>query len=224
MILTGKSLLARIKRTTRVLLVLIALSIIGKLAIIGLSTGIALIYFIFSGGNGEGLGRLITLVFLPIFGFISGVLVFGGAMATFSAILTSSKLWFKAIVITGVIGGAITVMVPAIQQWLWQQDITILKFVGGDNSEKLEPMAIDFVRHNETIIKEVGSISNAYLVGAELKKNGSVNYYDIGVDGTKTIYAIVEVSETNGKSGFSLACTTNLYTGQRDPYKHPCEQ
>lgn len=227
MIVTGKSLVARINRTVLVLLAVIVLFIIGHFAIKALSIGIALAYFPFSGGSGRGLDWFMNQVFTPIVKFIAGAVAFGGGMAALSAVLTSNKLWLKSIAITGVIGGAITLMAPAIQQWLWQQDATIRELVDHtlkDESEKLELLAIDFAKHSEIIIKEVGGVSNVYLVGAELAKNGSVNYYDIGIDGTKTIYAIVEISKINGEPRFSLTCTTNLYIGQRDSNKHPCAQ
>jgi hypothetical protein len=89
------------------------------------------------------------------------------------------------------------------------------------NAEDEKRRALDFVKQNETVMQEVGGNGKVGLVSYTTARNGSVTY-DIGVYGTKTIYAIVVASRNSGTSSFTLACTTPLYMGQRDPFK-PCK-
>ncbi|QOL49362.1 hypothetical protein [Massilia litorea] len=111
--------------------------------------------------------------------------------------------------------------------------LSIVAFVAGSlsliagnqnkiNAEDEKRRALDFVKQNETVMQEVGGNGKVDLVSYTTARNGSVTY-DIGVYGTKTIYAIVVASRNSGTSNFTLACTTPLYMGQRDPFK-PCKQ
>ena len=90
------------------------------------------------------------------------------------------------------------------------------------NAEDEKSLALDFVKQNKTVMQEVGGNGKVDLVSYTTARNGSVTY-DIGVHGTKTIYAIVVASKNSGTSRFTLACTTPLYIGQRDRFK-PCKQ
>lgn len=90
------------------------------------------------------------------------------------------------------------------------------------NAEDEKRRALDFVKQNETVMQEVGGNGKVDLVSYTTARNGSVTY-DIGVHGTKTIYAIVVTSRNSGTSNFTLACITPLYMGQRDRFK-PCKQ
>ena len=91
------------------------------------------------------------------------------------------------------------------------------------NTEDEKRLALAFVEQNQSVMQEVGGNGKVDLVSYTTARDGSVTY-DIGVYGTKTIYAIVETSKNSGTSNFTLACTTPLYMGQRDPFKHPCKQ
>ena len=83
---------------------------------------------------------------------------------------------------------------------------------------------LEFVKQNSAVLREVGGNARIDLVSYRKSGNGSVIFYDISVQGTKTVYAIVNVSRESGQPVFSLACTTPLYMGMRDAYKHPCDQ
>lgn len=91
------------------------------------------------------------------------------------------------------------------------------------NAEDEKKLALDFVKQYESVMQEVGGNGKVDLVSYSKANNGSVNFYDIGVYGTKTIYAIVEPPKS-GSSNFTLVCTTPINMGQRDPFKHPCKQ
>lgn len=110
--------------------------------------------------------------------------------------------------------------------------LSIVAFVAGSlsliagnqnksNAEDEKKRALDFVKQNETVMQEVGGNGKLSLVSYTTARNGAVTY-DIGVYGTKTIYAIVVASRNSGTSNFTLACTTPLHVGQRDPVK-PCK-
>lgn len=226
MIFIGTSLTARIKRTILVSFAVFALILVGHFAVKALSIVIALFYFPFSGGSGRGLDLIMNQGVVPLVTFIGGALAFGGISAIISAFFTSNKLWFKVITTIGIIGGILNLTVPPLQEWLVQQAAPIREFVEYMNktdAEKWVPLALDFAKRNETIQGEAGKVVGVYLASTALK-NDSINYYDICVQGTKTIYAIVEVSEKKGSPSFTLACTTTLNIGQRDPHKHPCIQ
>lgn len=84
-------------------------------------------------------------------------------------------------------------------------------------------LALDFVKQNKKVMQEAGGRSTVVLDSINTK-NDKVVYYDISIYGEKTIYAIVEVSHSSEIPAFTLACTTSLSMGSRDPYKHPCRQ
>lgn len=84
-------------------------------------------------------------------------------------------------------------------------------------------LALEFVRNNTEIMREVGGGGRVDLV-AYTKASNKPAIYDIGVHGTKTLYAIVEASRGSPMPTFKLVCTTPLYVGQRDPFKSPCQQ
>jgi hypothetical protein len=93
--------------------------------------------------------------------------------------------------------------------------------IGAQNRQAL---VLDFVKHNETVMREVDGNGKVNLVAHGGERDGSLMHYEISVTGTmKTIYAIVDVSTKGGKSQFTLRCTTPLYMGQRDPF-NPCAQ
>lgn len=84
-------------------------------------------------------------------------------------------------------------------------------------------LALDFVKQNKKVMQEAGGRSTVVLNSFNTAQD-EVVYYDISVYGEKTIYAIVEVSHASEIPAFTLACTTSLGMGSRDPYKHPCRQ
>lgn len=92
-----------------------------------------------------------------------------------------------------------------------------------DASVREKALALEFVRNNQEILQAVGGNGRVDLVSYTKAQNGP-STYDIGVYGTRTFYAIVEVSASSQVPTFKLLCTTSLYIGQRDPFKHPCQQ
>ena len=218
---------ARLKRTALVSLAVLVSVVTGYVIARMLALLIVFAFFPFSGHSHRGLDFFMIRVFQPGLAFFGGMLAFGGVTAIFSAIFASNRLWFKAIAIVGVFGGFLTVMNPSLQNWLAAQGAPVNKLVENlnkTNVEKEEELALDFVKQNEAVMQEVGGNGTVHLVSSTMSKDGLAIYYDIGVVGTRTIYAIVEVSKKDGTSHFTLACTTPLYTGQRDSFKHPCKQ
>ena len=84
-------------------------------------------------------------------------------------------------------------------------------------------LALEFVRTNSEVLQMVGGEAKIDLV-SYTKSQGKPIVYDISVRGNRTLYAIVEVSGATTAPTFKLLCVTPLYMGQRDPFKHPCEQ
>jgi hypothetical protein len=84
-------------------------------------------------------------------------------------------------------------------------------------------LAIEFVKNNAKISLEAGGKTEVSLVSTTML--GRVpTMYEISVHGEKTIFAIVEVSRTAKPATFILSCTTEISSGYREAYKHPCEQ
>ncbi len=99
----------------------------------------------------------------------------------------------------------------------------ILEHGNETNAQSIKMLVLDFVKNNEAVMREVGASEQASLVSWQTGRDGS-GTYDVEVRGTKTIYAIVEASRKSSTAQFTLVCTTPLYIGQRDPFKHPCKQ
>jgi len=107
---------ARLKRTLLVLLVVVGAALAGWVVAAGFAILAVFVFFIFSGG--KGLDSFMHGFFEPALTFLGGALAFGGVMAVISAVFASGRLWFKTIAIIAVLGGLITVMNPAVQEWL----------------------------------------------------------------------------------------------------------
>jgi hypothetical protein len=90
-------------------------------------------------------------------------------------------------------------------------------------SVSAKAMALEFVRTNTEILQMVGGEAQVSLVSYR-KSQGKPIIYDISVSGQRTLYAIVEGPRGTTKPTVKLLCVTPLYMGQRDPFKHPCEQ
>lgn len=85
--------------------------------------------------------------------------------------------------------------------------------------------AIEFVKNNKDVLREVGSIKGVGRV-ASRKKHGETipSRYELSVGGDRSAYAIVDVSRSSGVAQFTLACLTHLSLGMRDPFKDACKQ
>lgn len=90
-------------------------------------------------------------------------------------------------------------------------------------AQDMKALVLDFVQHNDVVMRDVGGNGKVSLVSSRTERDGS-GMYDIRVSGAKTIYAIVDASREAPSPRLTLVCTTPLYIGQRDPFKHPCKQ
>lgn len=88
--------------------------------------------------------------------------------------------------------------------------------------------AIQFAKSNPDVIRAAGKIIEAYPASSTRNGNGEImpNKYEISLkaENGKSVYAIIDVTRTAGQANFSLACTTGLSLGQRDPRKNACAQ
>lgn len=103
--------------------------------------------------------------------------------------------------------------------------ITVLIIANQKNNTRVneKQSAIELVKNNAKISQEAGGKTDISLVSTKML-DGVPVMYEISVRGEKTIYAIVEVSRTTKPATFILSCTTEISSGYREAYKHPCEQ
>lgn len=84
-------------------------------------------------------------------------------------------------------------------------------------------LVLEFVRTNSEVLQMVGGKPKTDIVVYKRGRGRTISY-EIGVEGNITLYAIVEVSGTTMAPTFKLMCMTPIRIGQRDSFKHPCEQ
>lgn len=85
--------------------------------------------------------------------------------------------------------------------------------------------AINFVKGNSEVLREVGAIKGVGRVVSTRKSGETIpSRYELSVSGDKSAYAIVDVTRSSGMAKFSLACLTQLSLGRRDPFKDACKQ
>ena len=86
-----------------------------------------------------------------------------------------------------------------------------------------EQQAIDFLKHNEVVIREVGGIKDVIPSLYQMKHREALPFrYIFSVYGVKTTTAVVNVSRSSGNVQFTLACLGN-FTPWQDPSKDPYE-
>lgn len=167
------------------------------------------------------IGLPVKLLGLPFEGAIApavlfwSLLVFGVAFIYALAFSTRQptpdvgKPWYWPIVVIAFVIGAVVVLIQ------------------GRRSETAsvneKALALEFVRTNSEVLQMVGGEAQVSLV-SYTKSQGKPIIYDISVRGQRTLYAIVEAPGVTTTPTFKLLCVTPLYMGQRDPFKHPCEQ
>lgn len=77
-------------------------------------------------------------------------------------------------------------------------------------------LVLEFVKQDMQIMQNVGGNGTVNLQMVKMTDNKPLSYY-VGVNGVKTIYAIVDVSRGSGKPVFTITCTY-------DDWEHPCRQ
>lgn len=90
---------------------------------------------------------------------------------------------------------------------------------------ELETMAVvEFVRTNETVLREVGAIQGAHVSSSRRAGDSLLpSRYSVSVGGARGRgYAEVDVTRHGERATFKLACITQLGLGQRDPRKDVC--
>lgn len=88
-----------------------------------------------------------------------------------------------------------------------------------------ERLALDFITHNDHVIKLAGGLHRVFPSSSISYKNDrNKGRYDFSIKGTKSFNAIVDVNRSTGKPVFSLACLTTLSMGQREAGKEACTQ
>jgi hypothetical protein len=96
-----------------------------------------------------------------------------------------------------------------------------------DNSIKIErPLIIQYAKENTQIHELVGIPINV-SISSETNPNDFHSMplaYEVRVEGTKVIYAIIKVNRNNVPATIFIECTTMLSSGQREASKEPCEQ
>jgi hypothetical protein len=87
-----------------------------------------------------------------------------------------------------------------------------------------EQLALEYITHNEQVIKLAGGAVNTYPVSSTTYSNDrNKGRYEFSIIGTK-FYAIVDVNRSSGKSVFTLACVTAISMGYREAGKDDCSQ
>lgn len=167
------------------------------------------------------IGLPIKLLGLPSEGAITPavlfwtLLVFGGAFlyafgsSASKPVQDFGKPWYWPIVVVVAVIGAVIVLIQG----------------GQSESASIheKALALEFVRTNSKVLELVGGEPKVDLV-SYTKSQGKLLFYDISVRGHRTLYAIVEPSRATRVPTFKLLCVTPLYMGQREAFKHPCEQ
>lgn len=88
-----------------------------------------------------------------------------------------------------------------------------------------EQLALDYITHNDQIIKLAGGAVKTFPAASTIYSNDSNRgRYDFSIRGPKEFYAIVDVNRSSGKPKFSLACVTTLSMGYRESGKDVCSQ
>lgn len=87
-------------------------------------------------------------------------------------------------------------------------------------------LVADFVKLQPSVLKEVAQVEYVGIDSYKLIRDAHLpGRYTVAVQGGKsTLYAEVDVLRSGGSAQFSLACTTYLGVGQRDPRKDVCSQ
>ncbi|MBC3877526.1 DUF4124 domain-containing protein [Undibacterium sp. FT79W] len=96
-----------------------------------------------------------------------------------------------------------------------------------DNQTKKteEQLALDYITHNEQVIKLAGGAVKTYPAASTTYSNDrNKGRYDFSISGSKSFYAIVDVNRSSGKPEFRLACVTTLSMGYREAGKDACSQ
>ena len=96
-----------------------------------------------------------------------------------------------------------------------------------DNQTKKaeEKLALDYITHNDQIIKLAGGVVETYPAASTIYPNNrNKGRYDFHISGPKDFYAIVDVDRSSGKPEFRLACVTTLSMGYREVGKDECSQ
>jgi uncharacterized protein YceK len=94
-------------------------------------------------------------------------------------------------------------------------------------TEREQGLVVDFIRHNDEILRASGGIKQLYARPHLTTENRVIpNRYEAGVIGNdeRTIYAIVRVSNVPNENRFTLECITRLSWGNRQTRKDVCEQ
>lgn len=74
-----------------------------------------------------------------------------------------------------------------------------------------QQQAIDFLRNNEVVVREVGGIKDV-IPSMNLSKHGESlpSRYVLSVHGVKSTSAVLNVSRASGNAKFTLACLGNF--------------
>ena len=183
--------------------------------------------------RGDGTAPGVTYLSANIIGLPVKLLGLSSEGAIAPAVLFWSLLVFGLAFLYAFVSSAAQPTSDIGTPWYWP--IVVVAFaigaaivlVQGHRSETAsvneKALALEFVRTNLKVLQMVGGEAQVNLV-SYTKSQGKSIVYDIGVYGRRTLYAIVEVSGATPAPTFKLLCVTPLYMGQRDPFKHPCEQ
>lgn len=92
-------------------------------------------------------------------------------------------------------------------------------------TQKEWSLVTDFVKNNKDVIREAGGIKATYPESSTTKQTEVMpSRYIVSVNGSKNIFAVVDVSRSSGDAKFTLACVSHLSMGQRDSSKDVCKQ
>lgn len=165
----------------------------------------------------------------PFFLFAFGAITAGGFASLVNVLSTLRRIWLWPIALFSICGGAATALSPPIAYSLTQLAMPAIKIVGkimlADQvrNEALEERLKQFVRTNQIIVTDIGPVKKSVLIGYTKYKSGAHDRYEVAVSGERQTFAIIE-DNRQGKEEFRLLCTTTISSGDRDPYKDPCEQ
>lgn len=80
-----------------------------------------------------------------------------------------------------------------------------------------------FVRDDPSVVALIGPPKSSSIVVSTIERSGPLpTRYEVSVDGTTTIYAVVSVQRSGNKRELHVVCNTAIYFGHRESGKDPC--
>ena len=165
--------------------------------------------------------------FIPFAYFAMGAVAAGGIVALVNAAVLPRPFWFRSIAAIAVLGGLVAAINPQAGPWLvglTTPVVTKIKDLWASGQRKEEALVLEFVKRQRAVGEAVGETFRASISTTSLR-DGTAFRYEIHVSSVeRTVYAIVDVSRSWGRTEFSLACVTPIGYANRQSGTDPCRR